>query len=63
LFIYSHKTVTIFMLVYVDDIIVVSSTVKAADQLLGQLRKEFPVKDLGTQSFFLGIEVKLTPES
>ncbi|KAK1698531.1 hypothetical protein QYE76_015228 [Lolium multiflorum] len=62
LFIYSHKTVTIFMLVYVDDIIVVSSTVQAADQLLGQLRKEFPVKDLGTLSFFLGIEVKPTPD-
>ena len=62
LFIYSHKTVTIFMLVYVDDIIVVSSTVQAADQLLGQLRKEFPIKDLGTLSFFLGIEVKPTPD-
>jgi histone deacetylase 1/2 len=58
LFILNTKTVTIFMLVYVDDIIVVSSTVSAADQLLQQLRAEFPVKDLGSLSYFLGIEVK-----
>ena len=35
------------VLVYVDDIIVVSSTASAADHLLKQLRCEFPVKDLG----------------
>jgi histone deacetylase 1/2 len=62
LFIYNSKAVTIFMLVYVDDIIVVSSTVSAADQLLQQLRSEFPVKDLGVLSYFLGIEVKPTQD-
>jgi histone deacetylase 1/2 len=62
LFIYNTKVVTIFMLVYVDDIIVVSSTVSATDQLLSQLRKEFPVKDLGVLRYFLGIEVKPTAD-
>jgi histone deacetylase 1/2 len=62
LFIYNTKAVTIFMLVYVDDIIVVSSTVSATDQLLSQLRKEFPVKDLGVLRYFLGIEVKPTAD-
>ena len=62
LFILNTKAVTIFMLVYVDDIIVVSSTVSAADQLLRQLRTEFPVKDLGVLSYFLGIEVKPTQD-
>ncbi|KAK1611666.1 hypothetical protein QYE76_035339 [Lolium multiflorum] len=39
LFIYKHDRVTIFMLVYVNDIIVVSSTVQAVDRLLHQLRQ------------------------
>jgi hypothetical protein len=58
LFVYKDKSITIYMLVYVDDIIVVSSTSSAADQLLKQLRSEFPVKDLGSLGYFLGIEVK-----
>jgi histone deacetylase 1/2 len=36
----------------------VSSTASAADQLLKQLRIEFPVKDLGQLGYFLGIEVR-----
>jgi histone deacetylase 1/2 len=58
LFIYKHGSVTIYILVYVDDIIVVASSAQAADQLLVQLRQTFPVKDLGRLGFFLGIEVK-----
>jgi hypothetical protein len=46
------------MLVYVDDIIIVSSTIQAVDRLLQQLRCDFPVKDLGQLDYFLGIEVK-----
>jgi histone deacetylase 1/2 len=58
LFVYKHDSITIYMLVYVDDIIVVSSTAKAADHLLAKLRQTFPVKDLGHLGYFLGIEVK-----
>jgi histone deacetylase 1/2 len=58
LFVYKNHSVTIYMLVYVDDIIVVSSSSSAADQLLKQLRFDFPVKDLGQLGYFLGIEVK-----
>jgi hypothetical protein len=58
LFVYKHHDVTIFMLVYVDDIIVISSTAQAIDRLLVQLRQSFPVKDLGKLGYFLGIEVK-----
>jgi histone deacetylase 1/2 len=45
------------MLVYVDDIVIASSTPAAADQLLRQLQLSFPVKDLGPLHYFLGIEV------
>jgi hypothetical protein len=58
LFIYKDSLVTVYILVYVDDIIVVSSTTSAADRLLQQLRCDFPVKDLGVLGYFLGIEVK-----
>jgi len=44
-------------LVYVDDIIVVSSSTLAMDKLLVQLRDAFALKDLGPLHYFLGIEV------
>jgi histone deacetylase 1/2 len=57
LFIYSRNGVTIFMLIYVDDIIVTSSSPEAVTALLEDLRTDFALKDLGNLSYFLGIEV------
>ena len=45
------------MLVYVDDIIVVSSTPEATTALLQDLNKKFALNDLGDLHYFLGIEV------
>ena len=47
-----------FMLIYVDDIIVTSSSPKVVEALLQALRKDFALKDLGQLHYFLGIEVK-----
>ncbi|XP_066385162.1 uncharacterized protein [Miscanthus floridulus] len=44
--------------VYVDDIIVASSSQEATDSLLKDLEREFALKDLGDLHYFLGIEVK-----
>jgi hypothetical protein len=44
-------------LVYVDDIIVMSSSDDATKLLLKNLEKEFALKDLGELHYFLGIEV------
>jgi histone deacetylase 1/2 len=57
LFIFCRHGVTIYMLVYVDDIVIASSTTAAADSLLRQLKLSFPVKDLGPLHYFLGVEV------
>ena len=57
LFFLNKNDLTMFVLVYVDDIIVVSSTGKATDALLRQLKSEFALKDLGELHYFLGIEV------
>ena len=46
------------MLIYVDDIIVTSSSTKAVDALLQDLHMDFALKDLGSLHYFLGIEVK-----
>jgi len=57
LFFLNKNDLTMFVLVYVDNIIVVSSTGKATDALLRQLKSEFALKDLGELHYFLGIEV------
>jgi histone deacetylase 1/2 len=57
-FIYDKGNVTINMLIYVDDIIVTSSSSEAVTALLNDLRKDFALKDLGDLHYFLGIEVK-----
>jgi hypothetical protein len=44
-------------LVYVDDIIMVSSSDDATKLLLKKLEKEFALKDLGDLHYFLRIEV------
>jgi len=49
-----------FVLVYVDDIIVASSTEQATSALLRDLKEQFALKDLGELHYFLGIEVHKT---
>jgi hypothetical protein len=46
-----------YVLIYVDDIIITCSKPKAIDELLRHMEADFAVKDLGTLNFFLGIEV------
>jgi histone deacetylase 1/2 len=46
-----------YLLMYVDDTIVVNSSIVAADRLVLALRSAFAVKDLGTLHYFLGTEV------
>jgi hypothetical protein len=57
LFYFNNANIKIFVLVYVDDIIVASSNHKAMEGLLQNLSQEFALKDLGDLHYFLGIEV------
>jgi histone deacetylase 1/2 len=63
LFLYNKSGVTIFVLIYVDDIIVTSSSDHAIAALLKDLNAHFAIKDLGALHFFLGIEVQRTAHS
>ncbi|KAK1609668.1 hypothetical protein QYE76_033341 [Lolium multiflorum] len=57
LFLLQTPKVTMYFLVYVDDIILISSSVLASDALIASLGKDFAVKDLGALHYFLGLEV------
>jgi histone deacetylase 1/2 len=57
LFFMKKGSLTMFVLVYVDDIIVVSSVPGATAALLKKLNEDFALKDLGELHYFLGIEV------
>ena len=52
LFFYNEGGVTVFVLIYVDDIIVASSTQRATEALLQNLKEAFALKDLGDLIFF-----------
>jgi histone deacetylase 1/2 len=57
LFYYNKGGYTLFVLVYVDDIIVASLSQAAPDALLKDLQRDFALKDLGDLHYFWGIEV------
>lgn len=50
------------MLIYVDDIIVTSSSSEVVSALLIYLKKDFALKGLGDLHYFLGIEVQKKEE-
>jgi hypothetical protein len=54
LFLYHKSDITIFLLIYVDDIIVTSSSDHAIVALLRDLNDDFAIKDLGSLHYFLG---------
>ena len=56
LFIFAAHGVQIYMLVYVDDIVIAGSTPAAVDRLVRSLSDSFPIKDLGPLQYFLGLE-------
>jgi hypothetical protein len=58
LFYLQNDDVAMFMLVYVDDIIVTSSKPHTVTTLLKKLSDDFALKDLGDLHYFLVIEVK-----
>lgn len=58
LFYFRKGNLVMFVLVYVDDIIVTSSSQEAINALLKNLECDFALKDLGDLHYFLGIEVK-----
>jgi len=57
LFIHRKPGVTLYLLVYVDDIIVTGSSPAEVSTLIATLVARFSLKDLGCLNYFLGVEV------
>ena len=51
----------VVFLVYVDDIMIIGSDSALLDQLKAHLSKSFHMKDLGSLTYFLGLEVHRSP--
>ncbi|XP_042962618.1 uncharacterized mitochondrial protein AtMg00810-like [Carya illinoinensis] len=62
LFTFHLNDISVYVLIYVDDIIVASNSSSSIDHLITHLSAEFAVKDLGSLSYFLGIQVTKTSE-
>lgn len=57
LFSYRQGSDLAFILVYVDDLLVITSNPRLSASFLSVLSRKFPVKDLGLANYFLGIEI------
>ncbi|KAJ0532312.1 putative RNA-directed DNA polymerase [Helianthus annuus] len=57
LFILLKKDVTVFLLVYVDDVVVTGNSEVEIKKIKNILHETFKIKDLGILKYFLGIEV------
>ncbi|XP_076908128.1 uncharacterized protein LOC143564868 [Bidens hawaiensis] len=63
LFIYHHGHDVAYLLIYVDDIILTTSSDQLRQRLMTVLADEFAMKDLGPLSYFLGISVIRTGDT
>ena len=63
LFIYHHGHDVAYLLIYVDDIILTTSSDQLRQRLMTILAGEFAMKDLGPLSYFLGISVTRTGDT
>lgn len=57
LFVQSSSHYTLYVLVYVDDIVITGSSSDEIDYFVQQLHNKFALKDMGDLHYFLGIEV------
>ena len=58
LFVHNDSSTVVYMLLYVDDIIVTGSNPIFIKSLVSKLNLEFSLKDLGDLDYILGVEVK-----
>jgi hypothetical protein len=58
LFIFRRGTDTVYLLLYVDDIVLTASSPQLLHRVIAALKKEFAMKDLGPLHFFLGVAVQ-----
>jgi len=60
LFIYNHDSHIVFLLLYVDDLIVTGNLPLFIATIIGSLSQDFDLKDLGRLHYFLGLQIDYT---
>ncbi|XP_024178770.1 uncharacterized mitochondrial protein AtMg00810-like [Rosa chinensis] len=63
LFVKTSGSSIVYLLLYVDDIILTGNSEALISELKLALQTEFEMKDLGKLHFFLGLEISYTPDS
>jgi hypothetical protein len=61
LFIFHHGAETVYLLLYVDDIVLTASSESLLRRIITSLQQEFAMKDLGVLHHFLGVTVAHHP--
>lgn len=61
LFIYSQDHDLVYVLVYVDDILITGNNPALIQRIIASMGSKFAIKDLGSLHYFLGIEVVNVP--
>lgn len=56
-FIYNHMHLIMYLLLYVDDLILTGNNDSVLTKFTNQLEAKFSIKDLGSLSYFFGVEV------
>lgn len=57
LFIYKFRQVIVYILIYVNDILLIGNDIPLIDKIIFQLNCQFALKNLRSLHFFLGFEV------
>ena len=57
LLIYCQNSVICYLLVYVDDLVIIGNNLCFVSEIVAQLGNRFSLKDMGQLNFFLGMEV------
>lgn len=53
-----HQGTDVFVLVYVDDILVTGSKESVVQEVMNKLSLQFALKILGSPNYFLGLEIQ-----
>jgi len=62
LFILIHSDHVVYLLLYVDDIIITGNHGAFVTEIIRQLGVSFALKDLGLLSYFLGLQIEYTTD-
>ncbi|KAH9687461.1 retrovirus-related pol polyprotein from transposon RE1 [Citrus sinensis] len=57
LFVYTNKSIRVYFLVYVNDLLITCNSMTLIRHVITALSHKFSIKDLGPLNFFLGVEV------